>query len=70
VVSGTAKTIHAADFSPQLMTKEIERRLLTGRGSWDEGREKGEGEAPAKPNLSANREISKSASRETAAIGD
>jgi len=26
-----------------------ERRLLTGRGSWDEGREKWEGEAPAEP---------------------
>jgi hypothetical protein len=29
-----------------------------------------EGEAPAEPNLSSNREIGKSASRETAAIGD
>jgi hypothetical protein len=29
-----------------------------------------EGEAPAEPNLSANREIGKSASREMAAIGD
>jgi len=31
---------------------------------------KWEGEASAEPNLSANREIGKSASRETAAIGD
>jgi hypothetical protein len=31
---------------------------------------KREGEAPAEPNLSANREIGKSASREMAAIGD
>jgi hypothetical protein len=29
-----------------------------------------EGEAPAEPNLSANREIGKSASRETAATGE
>jgi hypothetical protein len=29
-----------------------------------------EGETPADPNLSANREIGKSASRETAAIGE
>jgi hypothetical protein len=29
-----------------------------------------EGEAPAEPNLSANREIGKSACRETAAIGE
>jgi len=29
-----------------------------------------EGEAPAEPNLSANREIGKSASRETAANGE
>jgi hypothetical protein len=31
---------------------------------------KREGEAPAEPNLSASREIGKSASREMAAIGD
>jgi hypothetical protein len=29
--------------------EETERRLLTGRGSWDEGREEWEGEAPAEP---------------------
>ena len=33
---------------------EIERRLLMGRGSWDEGREKWEGEAPAEPIKAAN----------------
>ncbi|MFA0784172.1 MAG: hypothetical protein YYHSYBAR_002563, partial [Candidatus Fervidibacter sacchari] len=29
--------------------EETERRLLTGRGSWDEGREEWEGEDPAEP---------------------
>jgi hypothetical protein len=49
-----------------------------GQGTWDRngtGRGTGdgmnwEGEAPAEPNLSANREIGRSASRETAEISD
>jgi hypothetical protein len=37
------------DFSPQLMAGKHERRFRTGRGAWDAGREKWEGEAPAEP---------------------
>jgi hypothetical protein len=45
------------------MMGKHERRLLTGRGAWDEGREKWEGEIPAEPKLigkSAGRQIGKS----------
>jgi hypothetical protein len=35
------------------MAQKTERRLSTGRGSWDEGREKWEGEAPAEPKTAA-----------------
>jgi hypothetical protein len=35
------------------MTQKTERRLSTGRGSWDEGREKWEGEIPAEPKMAA-----------------
>ncbi|MFA0748434.1 MAG: hypothetical protein EORIYHIE_002303, partial [Candidatus Fervidibacter sp.] len=42
-------------FSPHFVDdKETERRLSTGRGSWDEGREKWEGEIPAEPKTAAN----------------
>ncbi|MFA0736586.1 MAG: hypothetical protein OGMRLDGQ_003086 [Candidatus Fervidibacter sp.] len=45
-----------------------ETERVVGRGTGDGMN--WEGEAPAEPNLSANREIGKSASRETAAISD
>jgi hypothetical protein len=35
------------------MAQKTERRLSTGRGSWDEGREKWEGEIPAEPKTTA-----------------
>jgi hypothetical protein len=35
------------------MAQKTERRLSTGRGSWDEGREKWEGEIPAEPKMAA-----------------
>jgi hypothetical protein len=35
------------------MAQKTERRLSTGRGSWDEGREKWEGKAPAEPKTAA-----------------
>jgi len=36
-------------FYPVVDDEKIEHQLGTGRGAWDEGREKWEGEAPAEP---------------------
>jgi hypothetical protein len=45
------------------MTEKMSADFLTGRGAWDEGREKWKGEIPAEPKLigkSAGRQIGKS----------
>ena len=58
-------------FSPlQQASFFVDTDLKRGVGRGTRDGMKREGEAPAEPNLSANREIGKSASREMAAIGD